>query len=126
MTVLSDVRRGDQFLLAYRCTDRDATTGLTFNVYSAARTRFGQMIMSPAGVITGQLDTTPDQLPVSLVTGFSQVALGDVMSRHETGETMVCRWVNMKLDGTVQWSASPSGQVVYGADGWSIIAHVDI
>lgn len=126
MTALSDVRRGDQFLLAFRCTAVNSTDGLSLNVFSVNRAQAAQEVISPAGLITGQLAKPPDQIPVSLVTTFASVAIGDILSNLDTGETMVCRFAQMKGDGSVQWSSSPNGSVIYSTDGWSVIGHVDL
>jgi len=125
MTSLLDIRRGDQFLMALRCADRDAVTGLTFNLFSANRAPIGALVIAPAGTFTGQLATTPDQVPVTLVTGFTPLQVGDVLQRVGTGETMVARRVSINLDGSVHWSSSTAdGGSTYSADGWQVIGHV--
>jgi hypothetical protein len=125
MTTLLDVRRGDQFLMALRCTDRDATVGLTFNMFSANRAPVGALVIAPAGTFTGQLASTPDQVPVTLVTGFTPLQVGDVLQRDGTGETAVVRRVSLNLDGSIQWSSSVTGGgSTYTAGGWQVIGHV--
>jgi hypothetical protein len=125
MTTLADVRRGDVFLAGIRCTAADPVAGLTVALYGPHRDKMADGQITPAGVITGQLVTTPDQIPVQLVTGFAPVSAGDVLENQKDGETAVCRWSQIYPDGTVVWSSSAAHRVVYPAAGWSVIGHVD-
>jgi hypothetical protein len=75
--------------------------------------------------MTGQLAAAPDQVPVTVVTGFTPVSVGDVLENGQTGETAVCRYSQITADGTVQWASAASHRVIYPAQGWTVIGHVD-
>lgn len=124
MTTLADLRAGDQFLFACQVVSADAA-GMSIALYGPSRNQAGTALIAPDGAMTGQLAAPPHQVPVTTVTGFAPVTVGDVMVSETTGETMVCRWSRIGADGTVTWSASPGHQVIYPASGWAAVAHVD-
>ena len=126
MTTLADLQAGEQFLFACQVTAVDQVAGLSLGLFGPGRVQAASAVISPAGVMSGQLAAPPDQLPVTMVTGFAPVSVGDVMQNSVTGETMVCRYSQINPDGNVIWSASPSRQVIYPAAGWSIIGHVSL
>lgn len=126
MTTLADLGAGDQFLFAVQVTAVDQVTGFSLALYGPGRVQAAAATISPAGVMAGQLADTPDQVPVTLVTGFVPVGVGDVLEREDTGETAVCRWSQIQPDGTVLWSSSAARRVVYPASGWSVIGHVSL
>ena len=124
MTTLADLAVNDQFLFACQVTGLDVVTGLGLALYGPGRTQAATAAISPAGVMTGQLAAAPGQVPVTLVTGFAPVSVGDVMENQQTGETAVCRWSRIQPDGTVLWAAAATGRVVYPAAGWATIGHI--
>jgi hypothetical protein len=81
-------------------------------------------VISPAGVMSGQLAAAPGQVPVTVVTGFAPVAVGDVLQNDRTGETLVARWSQIGPDGSVTWASAAGHQVIYTAQGWTAIGHV--
>lgn len=125
MTTLADVGTGDQFLFACQITSKD-TSGLGLALYGPGRVQAAQALIAPDGTMSGTLSATPDQVPVNLVTGFSPISVGDILSSEASGETLVCRWSQINTDGTVIWSSSPDHRVVYPAAGWDLIGHVDL
>lgn len=126
MTTLADLGQGDQFLFACQVTALDQVTGLSLALYGPGRVQAAAATISPAGVMAGQLAAAPDQVPVTLVTGFVPVSVGDVLENEQTGETAVCRWSRIQPDGTVLWASAAAGRVVYPASGWAVIAHVNL
>ena len=124
MTTLADLQPGQQFLFACQVTAVDQVTGLSLGLYGPGRVQAASAVISPAGVMSGQLAAPPGQVPVTIVTGFAPVSVGDIMQSDSTGETMVCRYSQINPDGTVIWSASPGRKVIYPAAGWSVISHV--
>lgn len=125
MTTLADLVTGQQFLFACQVTSTDPMTGTAITLFGPARAQAGTAVISPAGVMSGQLAAAPAQVPVTVVTGFAPVSVGDLMQSGVTGETMVCRWSQIGSDGTVTWSASVDHRVVYPAAGWTVVAHVN-
>lgn len=125
MTTLADLVTGDQFLFACQVTSVDATAGIGLALYGPGRVQAAAAAISPAGVMSGQLAAAPDQVPVTLVTGFAPVSTGDVLQNGQTGETAVCRWSQIGGDGTVTWSSSVDHRVIYPAAGWVVVGHVD-
>jgi hypothetical protein len=125
VTALADLQPGAQFLFACQVTALDAVTGLSLALYGPGRVQAATAAISPAGVMAGQLAAAPDQVPVTVITGFAPVSAGDILENQATGETMVARYSQITPDGTVTWSASSSRQVIYPAAGWSVIGHVD-
>ncbi len=126
MTSLADVRRGDVFLVGVKCTDADLLLGLTVALYGPHRDKMADGQIAPGGQITGALVTTPDQIPVQLVTGLVPVSVGDILQNGVSGETLVCMWSHINLDGSVLWSSAASHAVVYPVAGWIVIGHVDL
>lgn len=126
MAALADVRKGDVFLVGIRCTGAAVDTGLAVNLYGPGRNQMATGQIAPDGTITGSLATTPDQIPVQLVTGFAPIDVGDVMENENTGETLVCRWSEIRPNGSVLWSASASRKVIYRASGWTVVGHLDL
>jgi hypothetical protein len=121
---LADLKPGDQFLFACQVTTLDAS-GLGLALYGPGRTEAAAAVIAPSGVMTGQLAAPPGQVPVTVITGYAPVAVGDIMTSDATGETMVCRWSQIGPDGTVTWSAAPGHQVIYPARGWTVAGHAD-
>lgn len=125
MTVLADLAAGSQFLFACQVTSADPVAGTGLALYGPGRARAGTAVISPSGAMSGQLAAPADQVPVTVVTGFAPVSVGDVMCSEATGETMVARWSQIGPDGTVTWSSSAGHRVVYPAAGWTVVGHVD-
>lgn len=125
MTSLADLKPGDQFLFACQVMSLDAS-GLGLALYGPGRVQAAAAVISPAGAMTGQLAAAPADVPVTVVTGFAPVTVGDVLENAATGETAVCRWSQISADGTVTWAAAASRQVVYPARGWTVIGHVNL
>lgn len=123
MTMLSDLKAGQQFLFAAQVTAIDGA-GYHLSLFGPAEAAAGTAVISPAGAMSGQLAAAPNAVPVTVVTGFAPVAVGDVLESQQTGETAVARWSQIGPDGTVTWSASAGHRVVYPAAGWTTIGHV--
>ena len=127
MTVLSDLRHGDLFLYVARVTAVDAVTGMDLDLYGPSRTITASAHINIDGSMTGQLAAAPNETPVTTVTAkFAPVSVGDIMQNTRTGETMVCRVSRINAQGVVLWSASPNGAVMYRADDWVVLDHVDL
>lgn len=125
MTTLAEVQPGDQFLFVCQVTALDPSTGISLSLYGPSSVKAADATIGIDGSMSGSLANTPDQLPVTIVTGFVPIAVGDVLQNLKTGETVVCRWSQLQPDGSMLWSTAPTGKVVYTASGWSIIAHID-
>ena len=125
MTTLADLTLGQQFLFACSVTAADQVTGISLGLYGPGRVQAAAAVISPAGVMSGQLAAPPDQVPVTLVTGFAPVSVGDVME-NAAGETLVARWSQISPDGTVTWSSSADHRVIYPAAGWTNIGHLTL
>jgi hypothetical protein len=125
MTTLADLGTGDQFLFVCQVTNADAT-GTSLALYGPDRTRAASATINSDGTMTGQLANTPDKIPINLVSGLSPVSVGDVLENSKSGETMVCRWTQIQPDGAVLWSDIANGRLVYRADDWAVIGHVDL
>jgi len=127
MTTLADLQPGQQFLFACSVTALDQVTGMSLALYGPDRTMAASSVISPAGVMSGQLAAPPDQVPVTVVTGFAPVSVGDVLENEATGETAVARWSEISpADGTVTWSSSAAHKVIYPGTGWHLIGHVNL
>jgi hypothetical protein len=126
MTTLADLTAGQQFLMACQVVSIDPTTGMTLSLFGPASAEAATAIIAPTGAMTGQLLTTPDQVPVSVVTGLALLSVGDLLSNDVTGETMVCRWSQISPDGNSVWSSAPDHKVVYATSGWTVIGHCNL
>ena len=126
MTTLADLTVGTQFLFATEVTSVDAQAGIGLALYGPGRTEAATAVIAPTGAMTGQLAAAPDQVPVTVVTGFTPVSVGDVLESAASGETMVCRWAEIGADGQVMWAASADHKVIYPGTGWTIIGHADL
>lgn len=126
MSTLADITVGQQFLFVCQATAIDPATGMTLALYGPSNVLAATAQIDTNGAMTGQLQSSPDTIPVSIITGFTPFAVGDVIQRESSGETMVCRWSNIATDGTTTWSASEGHGVIYASDGWSVIAHIDL
>ena len=126
MTTLADLQPGEQFLFACQVTAVDQVTGMSLSLFGPGRVEAATAVIAPNGAMTGQLAAPPDQVPVTIITGFAPVGMGDVMQSDSTGETMVARWSSIGPDGTVTWSSSAHHAVIYPAYGWTNIGHVDL
>ena len=124
MTTLADLVTGDEFLFIGQVTALDPVAGLTLSLFGPASALAGSAVIAPTGVMSGQLAAAPGQVPVTVVTGFAPVAVGDVMQNDRTGETMVARWSQIDPNGAVTWASAASHQVVYSGQGWTTIGHV--
>src|ERR1700755_2591109 len=119
MTTLAEVQPGDEFLFACQVTSLDPTNGIGLSLYGPASIKAADAAIHTDGTMTGNLAASPDQVPVNIVTGFVPVSVGDVMQNADSGETVVCRWSQIKPDGSVIWSAAANHRVVYPTTGWS-------
>jgi hypothetical protein len=126
MTTLADLGTGDEFLFACQVTGLDVVTGLSLALYGPGRVMAAAAVIAPTGVMTGQLSAAPADVPVTVVTGFAPISVGDVLSNDRTGETMVCRWSAIGPDGAVTWAAALVPQVTYPSAGWTVIGHVSL
>jgi hypothetical protein len=126
MATLADLTTGEQFLFACQVTAVDPSAGISLALYGPGRVEAATATITPAGVMTGQLAATPDQVPVTIITGFAPVSVGDVLENADTGETAVCRWSQISDDGTIAWSSAATHRVIYSGSGWTVIGHVDL
>lgn len=124
MTTLADLVTGQEFLFIGQVTALDPVAGLTLSLFGPASALAGSAVIAPTGAMSGQLAAAPGQVPVTVVTGFAPVSVGDVLANNRTGETMVCRWSAIGPDGAVTWSSAPVPQVTYPSAGWTVIGHV--
>jgi hypothetical protein len=125
VTTLADLGAGQAFMFVAQVTAIDGA-GTHLSLFGPASAAGGSALMDSGGVLTGQLTSAADQIPVTVVTQFVTVSVGDVLASDSTGETMVARSVTLQADGSYQWSAAPAGGVIYKTDGWTIIGHVDL
>ena len=125
MTTLADLKAGQAFIFVAQVTTID-TAGMHLSLFGPASAAGGTALMDASGVLTGALTAAPAQIPVTVVTQFAQVTVGDVLASNASGETFVARTVTVQPDGTYLWSPSPSGGVVYKTDGWTIVGHVTL
>ena len=126
MTTLADLSVGDAFVLLSRVAALDQVAGMTLIFFGPDRQPQGQLVVSPAGVISGQLVNPANQTPVNPVTHFRVVSVGSVLVNQRTGETMVVRQVSIQPDGTYQWSPSLTQPVWYTIDGWQLVGNVNL
>lgn len=125
MTTLADLQAGDQFLFIAQVTSID-TAGYHLALYGPGSVQAATAGIDPTGVMSGQLALAANQIPVTVVTGFAPVTVGDVLTSNRTGETMVARSSWIAADGTPMWSNTVDAQVAYSADGWTVIGHVSL
>lgn len=116
--MLSDLVVGNTIVVMGTVAAQDPTIGDTLSMLGPDSSVQGSIIISPAGVFSGQLARAPNQTTVQLVPSLNAVAPGNIMVNTSTGETMVARQVALQPDGTYQWSASLSGGTWYGTTGW--------
>jgi hypothetical protein len=126
VTTLADLVAGEQFLMACQVVSIDPVNGMTLSLFGPASAEAATALIAPTGAMSGQLLTTPDQVPVNIVTGFAPFTVGDIIANNASGETVVCRWSMIKADGTSTWSSSPDHRVVYASAGWTVIGHVNL
>lgn len=126
MTTLADLVPGQAFILVARATALDPQAGMTLGFYGPSGAQQGEMLISPAGVFSGQLQVPASQVPVTLVPAFAAVTEGDILASDASGETYVARAVWIAADGSYRWSASLSRQVAYTTAGWTVTGHVTL
>lgn len=125
MTVLTDLTYGDQFLFVAQVTAIDGA-GYHLALYGPGSVQAATALIAGDGTMSGNLTGSPTTTPVTLVTGFAPVAVGDVLSSDRTGETLVARAAWITTSGQSMWANTPDAKVPYPADGWTVIAHVTI
>ena len=125
MTALADLTAGQAFIFVAQVTAID-TAGVHLSLFGPASAAGGTALMDPTGVLTGQLTTPAAQIPVTVVTQFAAVSVGDVLANDTSGETVVARAVTVQADGSYLWSSSLAGGVQYRTGGWTIIGHVSL
>src|SRR5258707_10879221 len=91
MATLADLGVGDAFVLLARVTALDQVTGMTLTFFGPDRSPQGQMTVSPAGVLAGQLANGFAQTPVQPARQFRAIGVGTVLVSRVTGETSVVR-----------------------------------
>src|SRR5262245_4130289 len=126
MTTLAQLVPGDAFVLVARAISADPLAGMTLGFSGPSGVQQGQMVISPAGMFSGQLQVPASQVPVTRMPAFTAVTEGDVLESAASGETYVARSVWIEADGSYRWAASPSRQVTYAMAGWSVIGHVTL
>lgn len=125
MTTLADLKPGDQVIFAFEVTAIDPTNGVSMNLYGPSATLAASGAISPTGALTGQLANPANQTPVTRVTGFAPVAVGDVLQGSD-GSTFVCMWSEIQIDGSTLWSNSPDAKVKYPGTGFTNVGHVTL
>ena len=125
MTALSDLKPGDEFLFVGNVIAIDAQ-GYHLGLFGPASFQAAVATIDATGVLAGNLNTSPDQIPITIVTGFTPVSVGDVLTSNRTGETMVARAAWITGDGESMWANTTDAKVSYSAAGWSVIGHVDL
>lgn len=125
MDSLATVTTGQQFLFVCQATSIDVN-GMGLELFGPSHVLAAIAQIGPDGSMTGRLQDTPANIPVTIVTGFAPFAVGDVVQKNTSGETMVCRWSGIQANGIATWSSSASHEVTYATDGWSVIGHIDL
>jgi hypothetical protein len=125
VTTLADLKAGQAFMFVAQVTAIDSA-GTHLSLFGPASAAGGSALMDASGVLTGNLTSAANQIPVTVVTAFAAVSAGDVLSNDTTGETVVARAVTVQPDGSYLWSPAPSGGVVYRTEGWTIVGHVSL
>lgn len=118
MTTLADLSVGNVIIVAGMVAALDQSAGMTLALLGPAAARQGSLVISPAGAFSGNLAQAWNATTVQPVQGLSAVSPGTIMVNNRTGETMVARQVQLKPDGTYQWSASLAGDVWYTTAEW--------
>lgn len=125
MTTLADLQAGGQFLFVATVASIDGA-GYHLNLFGPASAAAGAAVIAPDGTMTGALALPAAQVPVTVITGMAPVSVGDVLESQSSGETAVCRWSALGADGTATWASATGHRVVYPAQGWAVIGHVDL
>ena len=125
MTALADLKAGQAFMFVAQVVSIDQA-GVHLSLFGPASAAGGAALMDPTGTLSGQLTSPAADIPVTVVTEYEAVSVGDVLASSTTGETLVARAVTVQPDGSYQWSASVAGGVLYKTDGWAIIGHVSL
>lgn len=125
MTTLADLKAGDQFLFIAQVTAID-TAGYHLALFGPGSVQAATAGIDPTGVMSGNLAAPANQIPVTIVTGFAPVTVGDILSSNRTGETMVARASWISPDGTPMWSNTTDSKVAYTATGWTVIGHANL
>jgi hypothetical protein len=125
MTVLTDLQTGEQFLFVAQVAAIDAG-GYHLALFGPGSVQAASAVIDPTGAMTGTLSAPPDQVPITVVTGFAPITVGDVLSSDRTGETMVARSVWLTNQGVPMWANTPEATVPYPAAGWTVIGHVTL
>jgi len=124
MTTLADLQVGDQILYVGKVVSLDVVAGIGLTLWGPAAVQAATAQITPAGVMSGQLAAAPNLTPVTKVTGFAAVSVGDILENTGTGETLACRWSQIDATGTAVWSASVDHKVTFTASGWTVIGHI--
>lgn len=125
MATLADITVGKQFLFVCQASTIDVN-GIALELFGPSNVLAATALITPTGVMTGQLMAEPADIPVSIVSGFVPFTVGDILQKDVSGETMVCRWSSISTDGDTTWSASEGHEVIYATVGWSVINHIDL
>jgi hypothetical protein len=125
MTVLTDLGYGGQFLFVAEVTAIDGD-GYHVNLYGPGSVVAATALIGPGGAMSGQLTADASVTPVTTVTGFAPVAVGDVLSSDRNGETLVARAAWITGTGESMWSDAPDAKVAYPATGWTVLGHVNL
>lgn len=125
MTVLTDLKVSDQFLYVAQVATIDQA-GYHLTLYGPASLSAATALIDANGVMTGNLSQAPSATPVTVVTGFVPVSVGDVLVSSASGETLVARAVWITAQGVPMWANTPDMKVAYPATGWTTIGHVTL
>jgi len=125
MTFLSELEAGNEFLFVAQVTAIDVS-GFHLALFGPGAVQAAVATIDASGVMTGNLATTPNQIPVTVVTGFAPIAAGDVLASDRTGETMVARSAWITPQGESMWANTTDAKVAYSAVGWTVIGHVSL
>lgn len=125
MTTLADLAIGDQVLFAFEVTAIDPTNGVSMNLYGPSASLAASGVISPTGALTGQLANPANQTPVTKVTGFAPIAVGDVLQDGD-GNTYVAMWSQIQPDGSTLWAYDAQATVKLPGTGYTNVGHVNL
>ena len=122
MTMLTDLRQGDLFLLGVKVIDR-SIAGLQCTLFTTDRVALGSLLIAPDGTMTGNLSGPANTTPVTTLDRAFQP--GDVVTNNANGETLVVRSVWITEEGW-RWSSSLKRNSIYSSKDWTVIGSVTL
>ena len=113
---LIDLVPGSTFGMTARVTARDQN-GIHVEFLRGDGVVNGTMLLSPSGVITGQVTVAPQDVRVEVIA--VAFAKGDVLHQEESGDTRVVQAVGLNADGTSWWSPMRNARDQFSGAGWT-------